>query len=322
MVFKENWEKTQAIHNMSEKSILDMAEEFFDKKVESYEVISGGCANYNVKVKYEGVDDRYLLRIYLRHSEVGYVEKALADRLSNQVPLPRCHKVLQKTGNTFALFDFVPGVTLRDMLKDASIEEMNQIMFQVGELLGVVSSIEFDRDGFFDRNLEVVDEMYPSDMKKYILEWLESNSVKGALSKEKIEAIKGLAEKYEEEFSLQGKASLVHADFDPANILVKKLEGNWKVIAILDWEFAFAGPKMFDIANMLRYAHKMPDVFTASFIEGVQSKGVVLPVNYAYQVNLLNLFSLLDCLNRMELDKKPNAVKDIQCLISEILERL
>lgn len=58
---------------------------------------------------------------------------------------------------------------------------------------------------------------------------------------------------------------LVHADFDPANILVDKINGSWCVSGILDWEFSFSGSVLCDVANMLRYAHEMPPASYQSY---------------------------------------------------------
>jgi aminoglycoside phosphotransferase (APT) family kinase protein len=89
---------------------------------------------------------------------------------------------------------------------------------------------------------------------------------------------------------------LVHGDFDPANILVDKINGSWVVTGILDWEFAFSGSCLWDVANMLRYAHKMPHKFQDAFLKGLADGGVTLPENLRITVNLLNLLLLLDIL--------------------------
>jgi aminoglycoside/choline kinase family phosphotransferase len=51
-----------------------------------------------------------------------------------------------------------------------------------------------------------------------------------------------------------GVRQLVHADFNPKNILVRGAS----VAAVLDWEFAFSGTPLFDVGNMLRFAERYP----------------------------------------------------------------
>nr|BFE70411.1 hypothetical protein GCM10020092_037120 [Actinoplanes digitatis] len=52
---------------------------------------------------------------------------------------------------------------------------------------------------------------------------------------------------------LRGSRRLVHADFNPKNLLVgRDDDGHWRVTAVLDWEFAFSSAPLFDVGNMLR----------------------------------------------------------------------
>jgi fructokinase len=95
---------------------------------------------------------------------------------------------------------------------------------------------------------------------------------------------------------LEGQADLVHADFNPHNILVEQHDDKWKVTAVLDWEFAFAGPPLFDIGNMLRNDHRMPPVFVSQFIAGFTEAGSQLPHNWRKQIKLLDLLNLCDLL--------------------------
>ncbi len=42
-------------------------------------------------------------------------------------------------------------------------------------------------------------------------------------------------------FPNKNEKHLVHADFDPANILIAKEGSDWNVSGVLDWEFSFSG---------------------------------------------------------------------------------
>lgn len=97
-----------------------------------------------------------------------------------------------------------------------------------------------------------------------------------------------LSSRSSQSFCLKGQ-HLVHGDFDPANILVNKVKDVWKVGAILDWEFTFSGSYLWDVANMLRYAHKMPSVFQTSFINALEESGIDLPDTWSNTIHLLDL---------------------------------
>ena len=106
------------------------------------------------------------------------------------------------------------------------------------------------------------------------------------------------------------------------NILVDKINGDWKITGILDWEFAFSGSVMCDVANMLRYAHQMPAAFKDEFLRGLKNGGINLPENWSITCDLLNLISLLDCLVRSDPRNSTNRCTDICELIKAITDRL
>ncbi|TAL66430.1 MAG: hypothetical protein EPN84_00325 [Legionella sp.] len=122
-------------------------------------------------------------------------------------------------------------------------------------------------------------------------------------------------------FPNENESHLVHADFDPANILVDKIADEWTITGVLDWEFAFSGSPLWDIANMLRYAHQMPSAFAASFIQGLSTQ-FVLPQDWEMTIYLLNLMSLLDCLTRSTKTTKPKQCADIITLINYFEEKI
>ena len=64
MTFKKNWEKTESQHKISDDTIRGMFHASTSDEVESYEIVSGGCANLNIKVKQKNRETPVLLRIY------------------------------------------------------------------------------------------------------------------------------------------------------------------------------------------------------------------------------------------------------------------
>ncbi len=57
------------------------------------------------------------------------------------------------------------------------------------------------------------------------------------------------------------EANLTHADFDPSNMLVKKINGHYQISAIFDWEFAFSGTYLFDVGLFFRYSYRLPEIY-------------------------------------------------------------
>ncbi len=151
---------------------------------------------------------------------------------------------------------------------------------------------------------------------------LKNRVVRTVLTQPTIAAIARYIPLYGQLFLDNNEKHLVHGDFDPANILVCKIDGAWKVSGVLDWEFSFSGPVVCDIATMLRYAHKMPFEFQDAFLKELSSGGLILPQDWRIAIHLLNLLSLLDCLARSDPKNKANQSADINDLIEHILVEL
>src|SRR5208337_1324858 len=72
--------------------------------------------------------------------------------------------------------------------------------------------------------------------------------------------------------------TLTHSDFNASNILVGRAPGGaFKIAAILDWEFAFAGGPSYDFGNLLRPPLGEDAGFVAGVVEGYKTAGKDLP---------------------------------------------
>jgi thiamine kinase-like enzyme len=194
---------------------------------------------------------------------------------------------------------------------------MATIMYEVGQILAKIQAYQFTKTGFFDDDLNIPDSLTQHDYLVYSQASLADPIVMAKLSSNMIAKINFYLEKYQASFPTDDQKNLVHADFDPANILVDQYHGKWVITGILDWEFAFSGSTLCDVANMLRYAHQIPSIYETSFLQGLKEGGVILPDSWQTSIHLLNLLSLLDCLVHSANDR-PNQSKDIIELIEHI----
>jgi aminoglycoside phosphotransferase (APT) family kinase protein len=96
--------------------------------------------------------------------------------------------------------------------------------------------------------------------------------------------------------TVAGARQLLHSDFNPKNILVR----DSAVVAVLDWEFAFAGTPLFDIGNMLRFSDGYPPAYVDGFVAGFRAGGGHLPARWREITEALDLFALADFLARPE----------------------
>ena len=321
-MFKVDWEKTSITYQPPEGMVEKMVRLAYpDKKLTSFELIAGGCANLNYKIQLKDKIHPLILRVYLRDKDAADREQKLAALIKETVPAPLTHYIGELEGHHFAITEFISGISLRDFLLSNAPDAIGAIMSEVGMMLSKITAYDFPKSGFLNKDLEVV-ECESSDVIKFAQGCLNDKTVLSVLDPSVITEIKQAIAEHAYLFSTDDEKHLVHGDFDPANIFVDKINGSWVVTGILDWEFAFSGSYLRDIANMLRYSHKMPPEFQNSFVDALQKNGIKLPPDWRTTIHLLNLSSLLDLLKRSDPQHHPSRCADIRELISHILAEL
>lgn len=180
--------------------------------------------------------------------------------------------------------------------------------------MGRLHQFEYKREGRLDENLEISPGLPP------VLEWYEfflSHNAGKRLGSEKCKKIRSfLANNNESLHEINEQFVLSHADFRPANIMVKK--GSFQ--AIFDWEFCLSGPKYLDIGQFFRYKELFSIKSKTEFINGyneVANKPVKNNwMKMAKIMDLANLLCFLD--NKIE---KPELFAEMKKLIQKTLER-
>lgn len=319
MTFKSDWEKTQLRHTLPDSLIKQCLRVFYtEDEIKHFHIIEGGCANINIKVTFKHIDTPILLRIYLRDSSSAYKEQYISRLLENTIPMAEIYHIATVDGYTFAITEFLPGTPLREVLLRQSINEIKPVMFKIGNILSTISKTRITDSDLFQENTDMPDRMTPKKLIDNSLKSLSTSNVRDVLSLDRIDQISRILNTHTTCLPQKNETQLVHADFDPANILVTELNGEIKITGILDWEFAFSGPSLLDVANMLRYAHHMPSVYQDSFIEGLTSGGYTLPNHWQTTVHLLNIISLIDCLERSDPKDSPHRIRDIKALLQHL----
>jgi aminoglycoside phosphotransferase (APT) family kinase protein len=322
MTFKVDWEKPSQQYDLPEIILTSMVQQAFPKQsLEAYKLIPGGCANLNIHIKLTSHADSYILRVYLREPNAAYREQQLAKFLQAHLPLPQIYHIGELADYRFAISQFISGITLRDLLLGNERYNLSELMFAAGQYLGKIQKHRFASSGFFDQELKIVQTISNADYVEFAKDCLEQLSATESLKPELIQKIHKLVEEFSFYFPTEKDDHLVHADFDPANILVEKHQDVWKISGILDWEFSYSGSPLCDVANMLRYAHHMPDTFTLSFLAGFK-EDYLLPDDWRPRTHIMNLLALLDCLALSPIEKKPKRFADICTLIEYIVREL
>lgn len=321
MSFKVEWEKQSTHHTIDNKILEKMMSLAFPVHTDVfYELVPGGCANLNFKIFFREKKPSFNLRIYLRDQSACVREQKLGELLKDHIPLPLTHFMGELEGYRFAITQWMPGISLRELLLGDKSFDRATVMREAGRLLASISDQTFSTSGFFDENLCVV----PSILSEYeyAKECLKNKTVLYMISSADRYKIYTALDRYGHLFPGNTHHQLVHGDFDPANILVEENEKGFYISGILDWEFAFSGSYLWDVTTMLRYAYRMPDEFEKAFVQGLQQNKKELPDEWYRTVALLNISSLLDILQRTDPMSCPKICVDICNIINFTLKKL
>jgi fructokinase len=251
--------------------------------------LSGGFRTDNQLLE-TATGQRYVLRRYPAGSRAA-VEAALA--AVAPVPVPEVVAADPDgaaAGEPVLLTRFVPGVPLSTVTADEATGRA------VGGVLAAIGTVTFDAPGFFhDASLTPAGEPLSTGLVPFVERCLATADLPAADA----DGIRALAARSAPLLAtVDGARQLVHADFNPKNLLVAPDGDGWRVSAVLDWEFAFSGPPLVDVANMLRFTDETPPSFRSGFVAGFQAAGGALPEDWVPVSHALDLYPLADFLTR------------------------
>ena len=269
-------------------------------RVASLRPLAGGYSNDNALVVTEA-GERYVLRRYRGHNACA-VEAALARRLTGVVPVAEvvaADPSGERAGEPVLVCRFMPGTLVGDLLPGLAPAPASALGRAAGTALAAIGSVTFDRPGFFDAALVPGPPgLEPTGgLGEFVERCLGTGNAGAALSDAEQDGLRDLARRWEPGLaSLHGSRQLVHADFNPKNLLASLVAGQWRISAVLDWEFAFSSSPLYDVGNMLR--HERPAGFVNGFLAGYAENGGYLPPDWRQHSRALDLFSLADLLTR------------------------
>src|SRR5262245_30092949 len=221
------------------------------KKVVACRHTQGGLANTNFQLRLSESEHPLLLRILTRDPEQAHKEYLLNLLVEARVPVPHVFHFSPDnpvTGHPYMLMEWIDGVRLETLVATMSAEDSRQIGRAVGSALAGIHSFQFSKAGFLDGELEVTTalDMGSKGLLDYARQCLLNNVGGERLGPELTAAVLELIERRGallDEWI--GQPCLTHCDFGGSNILVGHTSAQWKVAAVLDWEFAISGTPFF-----------------------------------------------------------------------------
>ncbi|MFI5277687.1 MAG: phosphotransferase family protein, partial [Ktedonobacterales bacterium] len=235
-------------------------------RVTSAEHVSGGLANTNYRVSLAGSEAPIVVRFYTREPEACAREAALLRLVAGAVPVPQALYVEPTTAifdHPYIALSWMDGVPLLDALPTLPADEAPALAAALGVVAARIGSFAFEAAGFLDADLSIRERltMGPEGLRGWLGEMLAGRAgqrLGAALTERLLRQIDRCAD---EVAPLTGQRALIHADYKDGNILVRRDPDGWRVTAVLDWEFAFVGPSIFDLGSLLRREATLPPGF-------------------------------------------------------------
>jgi len=303
---------------------------FPDAVISEQAVLATGLANTNVRFRLRGHERAYVLRVHTREAQAARREQAVMSYLGRNAhpPLPLAPLLysdpVPRIGeHPYSIWAFVEGTLLQELFKTASDSELNEMATACGRVAAALTAHRFSKCGELGAALEVVQEygapsqFVPSTLYEALHGGLAGKRLGAPLSNALWAAVERAAPLLEE---IDDRYTLVHADYKRSNLLLQRTESGWSVSAVLDWEFAFAGPPLIDVGLFLRAGSALPPGFRDAFVHGYRDAGGALPAEWLRLSRLLDLLSQMTFLN--DARDRPRVIAETTKVVEETLRVL
>jgi aminoglycoside phosphotransferase (APT) family kinase protein len=327
---EEGWERLPQL-KLSLAELQRMVQPAFPgAAITEHAVLATGLANTNVRFRLQGRESAYVLRLHTREPKAAAREQTLMSYLANNprgsIPVPPLiysDPEPQVGEYPYSIWGFVEGTLLQELFRTLSDPELVDIAGACGRVAAAFTTHRFPTCGEFGTELSVV-EQYGAPSR--FVPDLVYKSLFGGLAGERLgvrlrDALWTVVERraplLEE---LDGHYTLVHADYKRSNILLHRSATTWSVTAVLDWEFAFAGPPIIDVGLFLRAGEALPPGFRDAFAAGYRDAGGELPADWLRLSRLVDLVSQVTFLNDPR--DRPRVVAESTAVVEETVRTL
>ena len=293
------------------------AEKLLGCRVLDLELLGGGLRNTNYRVQLERESRFAVLRLYTADASACAREVHLLELVAQRVPVPAVIAARLEASPPWLLLEWMEGMRFDHMLVSATPAEVQEACFSAGQVLAAIHRFSFDGPGFLGPNLEIAEPMGYSWLIG-VREFFDGDRAQQLVGAELSADLVQLVDR--EGWRLADywpQSNLVHADYKPWNLLIKRDAGRWSISAALDWEFSFSGPPLCDFGIFLRYDAQMPPDYVSGLLEGYRAAGGSLSPDVHNLARLIDLVSLWTFLNRDDVDSI--MVRDIRPLLVETL---
>lgn len=265
----------------------------------SFEPLTGGMRNLNYLVHVDGTEDRLVLRIYTRDPSACQKEIDVHSLVSERIPVPEI-VYADPSGEgdigPYMIKRYVEGVTFQELKSQQNLQDVAEAAYAIGATLARLQTFTFSppRSPPFSEG--------PTPISEVIASCLNSPVLIQRLGLGETDRLRALITGWLPEISsLYQQQSLVHGDFGARNTLLKRSGGHWVVSAVLDWELAFFGSPLWDVARFICFERRARPLREPHFSTGFSENGGVLPENWLEFSRVINAVSSAESLSRPDL---------------------
>lgn len=304
---EEDWERPPRVEVSLEELNQLIRPAFPSQEIRDHAVIATGLANTNVRFRVRGDETEYVLRLHTRDPLAAGRERAIMDYLAAHprsfipvAPLLYSNREPGPGNYPYSIWGFVEGTLLENLFRTLPAPELVNIASVCGRVLAALTAHPFPTCGEFDSKLEIVQEYgVPSHfIPELTYEALFKGRAGERLGVELRDELWRAVERWSPRLgAIDGRYTLVHADYKRSNILMRRSGATWSVSAVLDWEFACAGPPLIDVAIFLRAGERLPGGFREAFLSAYRDAGGELPSDWLPLSRLVDVVSQLTFLD-------------------------
>jgi Ser/Thr protein kinase RdoA (MazF antagonist) len=297
---QQGWERRYPFLELGREALGRLLRRGFPgARVLEAEPLTAGLRNTNYRVRLLGRAEPVVVRLYTADPAACRREVALTTLVRSSVPVPEVLYADPRADPPLAVLRWIEGVKLDDLLRSGDAADVQAAAFAAGTVLARIHTYQFGGSGFLGPDLRVARPLnIGTGWAGYIDGFLGRGQAGARLGADLSRRLSRMAAANAGcVLRLRDDRSLVHADFKPWNLLVRRAAGTWTVAGVLDWEFAFAGPPLVDLAIFLRHEASLPPEYARGFVAGYSLAGGHLPTDWrwvAKLLDLLNLCSMLD----------------------------
>lgn len=321
---KENWPRQVPAVELDAAGVGRLVLPLFPgDSLYSFAQVRGGLTNTNYKIQLVKHKTPLLLRLYQRGVEAARKEREIGDLVAAHVPVLRFLHLAETnpvTGHPYAVLDWIEAPDLQQSLVDMTQERRLALAPRIGTTLAAIHGFHFEMFGFFADDLKIKGpiDFDRAGMLTYLDQTLSQGRGGERLGPELTRKLLAYASKHGEILSdwLQ-QPSLVHGDFNAANILIRPDAGD-KIAAIIDWEYALSASPAIDFGNLLRPPFEADKDFAEALARAYVEAGGFLPYDWRRIARLADIFSFADILNRPQ--AADVVVADARRIVAGLLE--